>query len=108
MEIVKYQEAEKFYSESFKLEPYRLEGLEYYSACLWQLKKQVDLCWLANNALEKNLFAPETWIAVGNCFSLNKENENALKFFNRAIQLNPNNAYAHCLSGHEFVYNEDF
>ena len=54
------------------------------------------------------VFAPETWVVVGNCFSMQKEHENALKFFNRAIQLNPNNAYAHTLCGHEYVYNEDF
>jgi anaphase-promoting complex subunit 3 len=57
--------------------------------------------------LEKSPFAPETWITVGNCFSLQKEHENALKFFNRAIQLNSNNAYAYSLCGHEYVYNED-
>ncbi|EGR28714.1 hypothetical protein IMG5_170140 [Ichthyophthirius multifiliis] len=108
MEIVKYSEAEKMYAEALRIEPYRLEGIEYYSSCLWHLKKQVELCYLAQQALEKSVFAPETWIAVGNCFSLQKEHENALKFFTRAIQLNPQSAYAHSLCGHEFVYNEDF
>jgi anaphase-promoting complex subunit 3 len=84
----KYQEAEKFYKKVLSVEPYRLEGLEYYSTCLWHLKKQVDLCYLSNHALEKSLFAPETWCVVGNCYSLQKENETALKFFNRAIQIN--------------------
>jgi anaphase-promoting complex subunit 3 len=32
-------------------EPYRLEGLEYYSTCLWHQKKQVDLTYLSNYAL---------------------------------------------------------
>jgi len=45
---------------------------------------------------------------VGNCYSLQKEHETALKFFSRAIQLNSNFAYAHTLSGHEYVANEDF
>jgi len=108
MECIKYQEAEKFFAEALRIEPHRLEGIEYYSSCLWHLKKQVELCALAHDALEKSRFAPEAWIAVGNCFSLQKEHENALKFFNRAIQLNPHNAYAHSLCGHEYVYNEDF
>ena len=107
-ESVKYAEAEKYFEEAFRTEPYRLEGLEYYSTCLWHMKKQVELCHLAYTALEKSLFAPEPWIVLGNCFSLQKEHENALKFFNRAIQLNPSFAYAHTLSGHEYVYNEDF
>lgn len=108
MECIKYQEAEKFFAEALRIEPHRLEGIEYYSSCLWHLKKQVELCTLAHDALDKSRFAPEAWIAVGNCFSLQKEHENALKFFNRAIQLNPQNAYAHSLCGHEYVYNEDF
>lgn len=45
---------------------------------------------------------------VGNCYSLQKEHETALKFFGRAIQLNQNFAYAHTLCGHEYVANEDY
>lgn len=108
MECIKYTDAERYFSESLRIEPHRLEGIEYYSSCLWHLKKQVELCALAHDALEKSRFAAEAWIAAGNCFSLQKEHENALKFFNRAIQLSPQNAYAHSLCGHEYVYNEDF
>ncbi len=107
-ESIRYSEAEKVFAEALRVEPYRLEGIEYYSTCLWHLRKQVDLCSIANYALEKSLFAPETWCAVGNCFSLQKEHETALKFFNRAIQLNPYFPYAHTLCGHEYVANEDF
>lgn len=107
-ECVKYSEAEKYFEEAFRIEPYRLEGIEYYSSCLWHMKKEVALCHLAYSALEKSTFAPESWIALGNCYSLQKEHENALKFFNRAIQLNPAHAYAHTLCGHEYAYNEDF
>jgi anaphase-promoting complex subunit 3 len=107
-ESIRYSEAEKVYKEAFAIEPYRLEGIEYYSTCLWHLRKQVDLCALANRALTISVFAPETWCAVGNTFSLQKEHETALKFFGRAIQLNPRFAYAHTLSGHEYVANEDF
>ena len=45
---------------------------------------------------------------VGNCFSLQKEHDAAVKFFERAIQVAPNFTYAHTLLGHEYVYNEDF
>ena len=88
-EYVKYTEAEKYFEEAYHIEPYRLEGLEYYSSCLWHMKKQVELAHLAYTALEKSLFVPEAWIVFGNSYSLQKEHENALKFFNRAIQLNP-------------------
>ena len=80
-----YKEAQKYYSKMMKYEPYRLEGLEYYSTCLWHLKAQSELVFLSNHALEKSLFAPETWCVVGNCYALQKEHETALKFFDRAI-----------------------
>ena len=53
-----------------KIEPYRLEGLEYFSTCLWHLKRQNDLIYLSNYCLEKSRNAPETCCVVGNCFSL--------------------------------------
>ena len=104
----KYVEAKKTYETMLKMEPYRLEGLEYYSTCLWHLKKQMDLCYISNYALERSLFAPETWCILGNCYSLQKEHETALKFFGRAIQLDVYFSYAHTLSGHEYIENEDF
>ena len=107
-ELSRYKEAEKFFQESFKLEPYRLEGLEYYSSCLWHLQDQYKLCHLANEALEQSYFAAETWIVFGNCYSLQKEHETALKFFNRAIQLNPSFSYAYTLSAHEYTETEAF
>ncbi len=64
-----------------------MEGMDYYSSCLQLLKKQVDLTHLANNCLSIAHMAPESWVAVGNCFSLAKEIESALKFFNRAIAI---------------------
>ena len=103
MDQVKYVEAEKVWKELRELEPHRLEGMDFYSSCLWNLKKQTDLTYLAHQCLQISNLAPETWIALGNCFSLNKENENSLKYFNRAIQLKPDNAYAHTLCGHEYV-----
>ena len=88
-----YSESCKAFEKMRKLEPYRIEGLEYFSTCLWLMKKPYDLVYLSNQALKMTLYAPETWCVVGNCYSLQKEHETALKFFNRAIQLNQNFAY---------------
>ena len=38
-EQAKYPEAMNAYEKMTKIEPYRLEGFEYYSTCLWYLKK---------------------------------------------------------------------
>jgi len=107
-ESLRYTEAEKAYREALNVDPCRLEGVEYYSTCLWHLKKHVDLCTLSNQVLKISLFSAEAWCAVGNFFSLQKEHETALKYFKRAIQLNPHCAYAYTLSGHEYAANEDF
>jgi tetratricopeptide (TPR) repeat protein len=107
-EMNKYKESEKYFKECLKIEPYKLEGIEYFSSCLWQLKDQYQLCNLANHVLEQSLFSPETWVVLGNCYSLQKEHEIALKFFSRAIQLNNSYAYAYTLSGHEHFTNEAY
>jgi anaphase-promoting complex subunit 3 len=107
-EIGNYRKCSKYFEQSISLNPSYLSGLEYYSSCLYQLKDQFQCCTLANKCIEQSQFAPETWIVLGNCFSLQKEHEIAIKFFNRATQINPNFAYAYTLAGHEYVENENY
>jgi anaphase-promoting complex subunit 3 len=90
------------------IEPHRILGLDIYSTALWHLKKDVELSFLAQQAAEMDRYSPETWIIVGNCFSLQKEHDTALKFFRRASQVDNRCAYAYTLSAHEHVANEDF
>ena len=85
-----------------------MAGLEILSTALWHLKEEVELCYLAQLVSEFDKHAPEVWCVVGNCFSLQKEHDTALKFFQRAIQLQPDFAYAYTLSGHEYSANDDF
>lgn len=40
---------------------------------------------------------------MGNCYSLQKDHESALKFFQRAIHLDSTFTYAHTLCGHEYA-----
>ncbi|CAD8208591.1 unnamed protein product [Paramecium octaurelia] len=108
MDQVKYTDAERVWKEMRQIEPTRLEGMDYYSSCLWHLKKQSELTYLAHSCLQISMQAPETWIAIGNCFSLIKEIDNSIKFFGRAIQLRKDYSYAYTLSGHEFSQNENF
>ena len=68
-------------------EPHRMAGLEILSTALWHLKEEVELCYLAQLVSEFDKHAPEVWCVVGNCFSLQKEHETALKFFQRATQV---------------------
>ena len=52
-------------------------------------------------------FSPQAWCATGNCFSLQKEHDTAIKFFQRAVQVNPTFTYAYTLLGHEYVLTEE-
>jgi anaphase-promoting complex subunit 3 len=62
---------------------------------------------LCPQVVEIDKFSPESWCVVGNSFSLRREHETAVKFFERALQLDRSFAYAHTLCGHEYVCNED-
>ncbi|OBZ75111.1 Protein bimA [Grifola frondosa] len=65
--------------------------------------RNVKLSFLAQELLSTDPHSPQAWIAVGNCFSLQKEKTQALTCFRRAAQLDPTCAYAYTLSGHESI-----
>ncbi|CAM9993813.1 unnamed protein product, partial [Phaeothamnion confervicola] len=103
-----YAGAKQAFQLMMQWEPHRMEGLEVLSTVLWHLHDDVELCYLAQHAVQRDRLSPVTWCVLGNCFSLQREHETALKFFKRAIQLDRGMAYASTLCGHEHVANEDF
>ncbi|KAG4063873.1 Cell division cycle protein 27 A [Phytophthora cactorum] len=107
-EMADYVRAQEVFCASHRAEPHRMEGLDLYSTTLWHLKKEVELSYLAQQATDFDKLSCEAWCVAGNCFSLQKEHDTALAFFQRAIQLEPSFTYAYTLSGHEYVANEDF
>jgi anaphase-promoting complex subunit 3 len=106
--MAQYQQAEQAFKKARKLEPSRILGMELYSTVLWFLKKEHELCYLAQELVALDRQAPQTWCVLGNCFSVQREFETAIKFFQRAIQVCPSFTYAYTLVGHEHVSNEDF
>merc|ERR1719221_386322 len=107
-ESADYKRAEQVFQQVWRIEPRRVEGLEYYSSALWHLRKDIELGHLAQQCLQWDRLKPQVWCVVGNCFSLQKEHDIAIKFFKRAIQVDPSYTYAYTLCGHEFVANEKF
>jgi anaphase-promoting complex subunit 3 len=97
--------------ESFErmrvVDPNRVEGLEFFSTALWHLSREVDLAYLAKDVAERAPKKPQTWCVVGNCFSLEKEHDTAIRFFKRALQLDDTFTYAYTLAGHEYIANDD-
>ncbi|CAN1330928.1 Cell division cycle protein 27 homolog B [Linum perenne] len=107
-ELVDYLEADQAFSLARRASPYSLEGLDIYSTVLYHLKEDMKLSYLAQELISTDRLAPQSWCAMGNCYSLQKDHETALKNFQRAAQLSSRFAYAHTLCGHEYVALEDF
>lgn len=107
-EMADYQNSIRYLQLMEQLEPHRMQGLEVLSTALWQMKREVELSYLAQRVTDFDRLSAEVWCVVGNCFSLQKEHETALTFFRRSIQLDPSFTYSHTLSGHEYFANEDF
>ncbi|XP_057436249.1 cell division cycle protein 27 homolog B isoform X2 [Lotus japonicus] len=107
-ELVDYLEADRAFGLARQIMPYSLEGMDVYSTVLYLLKEDMKLSYLAQELISTDRLAPQSWCAMGNCYSLQKDHETALKNFQRAVQLNPRFAYAHTLCGHEYVALEDY
>jgi anaphase-promoting complex subunit 3 len=98
-----YTQSERVFEGVRKLDPYRIWDMETYSTLLWHLQRTVKLSFLAQELITINSRSSQAWIAVGNCFSLQKERAQALTCFGRAAKLDPRCAYAYTLSGHEYI-----
>ncbi|XP_067645154.1 cell division cycle protein 27 homolog [Eurosta solidaginis] len=106
-ELREYESAVAVFKDIHEIEPHRLDYMEIYSSSLWHLQKEVDLSALAQDLINQDKTSPVTWCVAGNCFSLHKEHETAIKFFKRAIQVEPDFVYSYTLLGHELVLTEE-
>ncbi|GAB0088543.1 cell division cycle protein 27 homolog [Sergentomyia squamirostris] len=102
-----YEKATKIFKEIHEREPHRLHLMEIYSTALWSLQREVSLSALAQDLMGQDKNSPIPWCVAGNCFSLHKEHEIAIKFFERAVQVDPDFVYSYTLLGHEFVITEE-
>ncbi|KAI4174622.1 MAG: hypothetical protein LQ343_002195 [Gyalolechia ehrenbergii] len=103
-----WSDAEKIYARLKGIAPSRIEDMERYSTCLWQLKKEVDLAFLAHETVDIDRNSPQAWCVVGNSFSVQRDHDQAIKCFKRATQLDPKFTYAYTLQGHEHIENEEY
>lgn len=102
-----YQTSAKIFQAIHKKEPHRVHLMEIYSTVLWHLHRDVELSALAHDLVAQDKTSPITWCVSGNCFSLHKEHDTAIKFFERAVQVDPDYAYSYTLLGHELVITEE-
>lgn len=102
-----YSSAVNIFQKIHETEPNRMELLEIYSTSLWHLQKEVTLSALAQDLMLQDKKSAITWCVAGNCFSLHKEHETAIQFFQRAVQCDPEFPYSYTLLGHELVMTEE-
>lgn len=107
-EIVNYAQAEDYFIRLRAQDRTRVEDMEYYSTLLWHLQKDVELSYLAHELYEVNKQCPQTWVAIGNLFSLQRETDEAIKCFHRATQVDYKFAYAYTLKGHEYIFSDAY
>ena len=107
-EAANYPDAAEAFARCLKLQPSRVKDMEVYSTVLWHQKNDAALAFLCHSLRSTAPSDPETWVAVGNAFSLAREHDSAIAAFRRATQIAPQFAYAWALMGHEYIANEDF
>lgn len=106
-ELAEYESAAKHFAIVRVAQPLRTEYLDIYSTCLWHLQREVELSALARELVNRDRRCATAWLVAGNCFSLHKEHDTAVRFFRRAVQLQPDRPYSHTLLGHEYVATEE-
>lgn len=102
-----YDTASELFLEVHRKEPHRMQMMEIYSTVLWHLQRDVQLSALAQDLKAQDVQSPITWCVLGNCFSLQKEHESAIKCFERAVQVDADFAYSYTLLGHELIITEE-
>jgi len=106
-EMTLYKQAEKSFKAALQLDPLCPEAIDVYSTTLWHLKKDLELSQLSQDVIQDNRKCPQAWCALGNCFSLQQDHDTAIKFFDRAVQLDQHYSMAYTLCGHEQAANEE-
>ena len=106
--MANYILARRAFKALVKVEPYALQSMEMYSTLLWHLGDPPALSHLSQNLIAIDRDAPQPWIAAGNCFSLQKDHDEAMRCFRRATQIDPGCAYAWTLCGYEAIEMEEY
>lgn len=107
-ELVNYEMAKSYFTKLRTLQPTRFQDMDTFSTVLWHLQDKTHLSALCAELLTLDKYNPIAWCSMGNLHSLNKDHDEAITAFGKAIQLDPFFAYAYTLQGHEYSNNDAF
>ncbi|KAJ2715769.1 anaphase-promoting complex component apc8 [Coemansia spiralis] len=98
-----FEDAAQLFAQLQRSDPYALELSDIHSNILYVLEDRARLGALAHRCAELDRFRPETCCVIGNYYSLRREHEKAVGYFQRALQLDSKYLAAWTLMGHEFI-----
>ncbi|EDV27493.1 uncharacterized protein TRIADDRAFT_21637 [Trichoplax adhaerens] len=98
-----YDNAEDYFEELHKAYPLRLENMDIYSNILYVKEKKIELSDLAHHVSSIDKFSVISCYVVGNYYSLIGQHKKALRYFQRALTLNPRYLFIWTLIGHEYM-----
>eukprot|EP00756_Hemistasia_phaeocysticola_P060669 Hpha_TRINITY_DN4225_c0_g1::TRINITY_DN4225_c0_g1_i1::g.186589::m.186589/K03355/APC8, CDC23; anaphase-promoting complex subunit 8 len=94
--------AERVFETLREKEPHRVEDLEKLTMLLYTQGRVSSLALLAHQCNASARSHKATQYVLGNLYSLDKCSSKAIAYFHRALQLDPDNASAWTLLGHEY------
>lgn len=77
--------------------------MDTYSNLLYVQHQRVELAYLAQRAVKIDKYRVETCCILGNYYSLHGEHQKAMRYFHRALKLNPLYLAAWTLLGQEYM-----
>ncbi|KAJ2760627.1 anaphase-promoting complex component apc8, partial [Coemansia nantahalensis] len=98
-----FEEAARLFAQLQCSDPYALELSDVHSNILYVLEDRARLGALAHRCADLDRFRPETCCVIGNYYSLRREHEKAVGYFQRALQLDGRYLAAWTLMGHEYI-----
>ncbi|KAJ2347221.1 anaphase-promoting complex component apc8 [Coemansia sp. RSA 2618] len=98
-----FEEAGRLFAQLQRTDPYKLELSDIHSNILYVMEDRARLGELAHRCAALDRFRPETCCVIGNYYSLRREHEKAVGYFQRALQLDNKYLAAWTLMGHEFI-----
>lgn len=101
--LIDFHLSQSLFDDVRKRDPYKLTSLDTYSNILYVKEDSVALSILARQAVKIDKYTPEACCIIGNYYSLKREHEKSVTYFQRSLCLKRSFTPAWILMGHEYM-----